>query len=231
MLDLSKLYPKEPGTMLAVYEHVRQKIVSWAFAPGERLSEQKISDELGISRTPVREAFIRLASEGLLEARPYRGTFVTLINVSQIDEVRFIRSCLESEVAQLACTLPLPGFIEYAEENIRQQRSALASGDLETFNILDDSLHERLFAACDKRLSWQMIQMMSGQYQRVRHALMREALPDEHQAIIDAIKAKDAPAARRIMQSHLGLIEDELSAMQAEHPEFFRERGTQDGEA
>lgn len=221
MLDLSKLYPKEPGTMSAVYEHVRSKIVSWAYEPGCQLSEQKISDELGISRTPVREAFIRLASEGLLDARPYRGTFVTHVDIDQIEEVRFIRSCLESEVVQLACALDMQAYLEYAGRNIARQRTALAQGDLDGFGALDDSLHEQLFIACGKRLSWQTIQMVNGQYQRVRHALMKPALPDEHQAIIDAIKAGDGAAARQMMRAHLDLIRGELSGMRAEHPEYF----------
>ena len=222
MIDLSQLYNKEPGTVNVVYDYVREKILNWEYKPGYQMSEQKLSDELGVSRTPVREAFIKLVAEGLMETRPYRGTFVTKIDLRSVEEVRFIRNCLEKEVAKLACELDVQDYLEYAEENIRCQREALHKKDFREFVKLDDQMHEQLFIVCGKQLSWQTIVMISSNYQRLRHVLLdKPILPDEHKVIIDAIAAHDIESAVKAVDNHLSLITSEFADVKRAHPDYF----------
>ncbi len=96
--DMSEL---KDGVTRQVYLTLRRDILNWRLLPGRRLSEKDIAGRMNISKTPVREAFIKLQGEGLLEIRPQRGTYVSLMDMEQIEEVRFTRYCVESTVLSL----------------------------------------------------------------------------------------------------------------------------------
>ena len=89
--DMSEL---KDGVTRQVYLTLRRDILNWRLLPGRRLSEKDIAGRMNISKTPVREAFIKLQGEGLLEIRPQRGTYVSLMDMEQIEEVRFTRFCV-----------------------------------------------------------------------------------------------------------------------------------------
>src|SRR3569832_1540282 len=100
-----------PGTRghmaRSVYEVLRTAVLDCTFLPGTALSEQAVSDELGVSRAPVREAFRQLASEGLLESVPQRGTFVARLDAARIADAIFVREAIECRAAELAAKAPL----------------------------------------------------------------------------------------------------------------------------
>lgn len=209
-------------SVVQVYNTIYNRILAWEYLPGHKLSEQAVSDELGISRTPVREAFIRLVGEKLLEARPYRGTFVTQIDLALVEEAIFIRSCLEASVAELACEVQNQEFILAGKENILQQTQALQQKDFHRFNELDNAFHANLSMACNKPLTLQVIRSMNGQYYRMRNLLWNKpSLPYEHEQILAAIEKRDKKEAGQAMRSHITHLTDELAQVQQEYPEYF----------
>lgn len=97
------LFKENESVREYAYRTLRENILKLKLKPGDKISEKEISDTLSISRTPVREAFIRLSQEQLLEVLPQRGTYISKINTSQIAEFRFLRVTLEQAVMKLAC--------------------------------------------------------------------------------------------------------------------------------
>lgn len=104
-MEQIQLLEKEPRETVREYAYrvLYQNIMTMHLIPGTAMSEQELSNVLGVSRTPVREAFIRLSQKGLLDILPQRGTFVSKINTDQLSEFRFLRVTLENAIVKLAC--------------------------------------------------------------------------------------------------------------------------------
>ena len=123
-----------------IYQMLKEEIMKFRLIPGELISEKEISERYEVSRTPVREAFLQLSREGLLEVYPQKGTRVSLIDLDLVEEARFMRENLEKAVAELACE----GFPEEAmfklEQNVKMQELSIAQKNYESLFELDLSL-------------------------------------------------------------------------------------------
>jgi DNA-binding GntR family transcriptional regulator len=113
-----------------VYQDLREQIVSVALDPGSRLSENELAAGYGVSRTPVREALIRLADDGLVEVFPQLGTYVSRISVREVREAQFIREALETAALPLVAERAGPADYTRLEAVLAEQRAARADGDL-----------------------------------------------------------------------------------------------------
>ena len=120
LINPSSLNKQTFSSREAVYTTLKQLILSLKLPPGTAISEKEISLEFNVSRTPVRESFVRLAQEGLLEVYPQRGTYVSLIQVDLVEEARFMREQLERAVIRLACVQFPDEHMKILEQNLAQ---------------------------------------------------------------------------------------------------------------
>ncbi len=209
-----------------VFDSLRQAIVQLRLRPGNLLSEADVARQLGVSRQPVREAFIKLAEVGLVEVKPQRGTFVMLISIRQVQNVRFIREAIEVAVVRKAAHEASTGRIAELRELIEAQRAAERSGDHVEFLRLDESFHQCLAHSVGTDYAWRVLENLKAQMDRVRYLSMPDATPidvliGQHAAIVDAIARHAADEAEAAMHAHLAEILMSLPRLAQAHPDLF----------
>ena len=193
--------------------------------PGLRLSEQEIADWLNLSRQPVREAFIRLSGEGLLEAWPQRGTFVSKISTQEVMDSRFVREAVEADIVRLAARKSSASLEDRLEDLMAQQEAAEGK-DPAHFMHLDEALHRTLAEAAGRANIWIYLQSLKSQMDRVRYFVAVElplaALIRQHRDIVRAVIDGDEERAVAAMRLHLNQIVDDLPQIIDAHPDFFK---------
>ena len=207
---------------------LRRAIVTMRIRPGEMLSEQDIARKLGVSRQPVREAFIKLGEAGLLRVLPQRGTLVVKISRAAVEDARFIREALECAVAREAARLMTPQQGAALSSNLARQRKTIRSQDAEAFFALDEEFHRLLAEAARRPSAWDVVEDVKPQMDRVRFLSLPDASPlavlvKQHAAILDAVKAGSGPRAVTAMRAHLHEILRSLPQLAKRHPELFEE--------
>ena len=209
-----------------VFDAIRQAIVQLQLRPGNLLSEAEVARQLGVSRQPVREAFIKLAEVGLVEVRPQRGTFVVLISAREVRNARFIREAIEVAVVRKAALEASAAQVEILRGIVMAQERMAAAGDHIGFLRLDEDFHEALAHSADCDHAWRVLESLKAQMDRVRWLSMPNATPIEtlitqHRAVVDGIEARSPEAAEAAIRAHLGEILHSLPRLAAEHPELF----------
>ena len=207
-----------------IYRLLRERIIRNDLEPGGRISESEIAAEYAVSRQPVREAFIKLAEEGLVEVRPQRGTFVRKIATSAVMDARFVREAIEADIIKQLAAARVPGLDAELQAQLADQ-AAVAGRDPVRFIELDERFHRTLAEAAGKTYAWNVVESVKSQMDRVRHLSARrfpmEKLVSQHKAIVDAIVKCDPVAGEAAMRSHLREILNDLPAIAAGKPEFF----------
>jgi len=213
---------------LQVYEKIRSQIIQGTLKPGTRISETEVSRNLQISRQPVREAFIKLHNEGLVEIRPQRGTLVTLISVEAVSGARFIREAVEADIVKLLVEKCDPELIGTLRSLVRQQRE-VKDTRLEEFIELDDQFHKTLAVLAGKGNTWKITAGTKAHFDRVRYLSSTKKrfqnLVDQHEAVVDAIEQRDAAKAESAIRSHLLEVLQDLPIMVSQQPELFTDDG------
>ncbi|KKC46098.1 GntR family transcriptional regulator [Paenibacillus sp. D9] len=221
------LVTRGSSTRDIVYAGLREQILSLELPPGTALSEKDSAASYGVSRTPVREAFLRLAQEQLVQVLPQRGTFVSLIDPELVEEARFMREQLERAVIRLACAGFPPLSLSALRDNLRAQQDAMTQLDDRKLFELDEAFHRTLFEGCGKLNTWSVIQQMNLHLNRAR--LLRLAtdphwshLYEQHAAMAEAIADGREEAADDLMRQHLrlGIADQEL--LKKEYPHYFK---------
>ncbi|MDF2619803.1 MAG: GntR family transcriptional regulator [Xanthobacteraceae bacterium] len=202
--------PVNPRLPIApqIYERLRRAITTLIVLPSEALSEKELSLQLGVSRTPVREALIRLADEGLVDILPQRGSFVAPIRLRDVEEAQFIRESLEVAVARRLAGHCSPRFLSELKLNLARQESAVAEQDRDFFLELDEAFHRGLCEEAGLSKSWRVIQSVKLQMDRVRYLSLPEpghldVLLAQHRQITEAIERGQADEAGLHMSAHL----------------------------
>ena len=212
-----------------IYQILRQKIISNSLAPGSRLSEAELAIAFTVSRQPVREAFIKLANDGLLDVLPNRGTFVRKISTNAVMDARFVREAIEADIVKLLAHDHDAALDKELEEQIKHQQKAVETGDPDVFIALDELFHHTLAEGSGKSGAWAVVESQKAQMDRVRYLSLVdhniEELLTQHRAIVEAIAASDAAAAESAMRSHLQRILTDLPAIAKEKPELFEPGG------
>lgn len=203
---------------------LRAQIVSGALEPGARLSEKDIAGAYGLSRQPVREAFIKLAAEQLVEVRPQRGTFVRKIILAEVAASRFVREAVEADIVRLAAARATDDLVSDLRARIGEQRSRISEGP-DVFIALDEQFHRSLAAAAGQAGAWDHMQVIKLHMDRVRHLTARALPVDEiigqHAAIADAVEARDPAAAEAAMRGHLRRVLADLTTISEALPHYF----------
>ena len=192
----------------AAYRVVRQRILDNHWAPGYHALEQALALELGMSRTPVREACIRLANEGLVEVVPRHGVRVLPVSPSDMREIYEILTSLESMAAELvAKTRPSAVKLAPLEKASRDMEKALKRDDLDAWAEADERFHRQLVQMCGNAKLGAVVFNYWDRAHRARMVTLRMRPPPmhstrEHLALVDAIRRGDAVAARELHRAH-----------------------------
>lgn len=210
-----------------VFTLLKDLIITIKLYPGQLISEKEVAETLNASKTPVREAMIRLQGAGLVTIVPKSGTYVTTIQISSYIEACFIRLQLEiGAVRRAAAQQNSWESILKMENNLKQQEIALQTeGSLEFFR-LDQALHQEFFNAAGIPGVWNAVRESQSDVNRIRHLkrlhnIRREGgVMKEHQAIVAAIRAGSPDDAEAAMINHIGSLEQEVETL-ASHTDLL----------
>ncbi|MEP7183837.1 MAG: GntR family transcriptional regulator [Betaproteobacteria bacterium] len=211
--------PPAASLVDGAYRTMRTKILDNEWAPGHRALEQELALELGMSRTPVREALIRLAKEGLVEVVPRHGMRVLPVSAADMDEIYQLLGSLEATAAELvAQRKPAARDIAPLEAASRAMDAALKADDLDAWAQADERFHRHLVELCGNRLLAATVYNFWDRAHRARMFTLRlRPLPvhstREHTNLVRAIRKGDAAAAREIHRAHRERGRCELTAI------------------
>lgn len=206
-----------------VAERLRQRIFSDELAPGERIDEQRLAEQYGISRTPLREALKVLASEGLVELKPRRGCYVTEISQRDLDDIFPLMAMLEGRCAGDAVRHAVPADIADLSEIHSRLESTTRDGRIAAFFEANQEFHGKMQELAGNRWMLSVIQDLRKVLKLARlHSLSLEGRLQqslaEHRAIMAAIKAGDAASAEKLMHDHILCGREALARKEAGTP-------------
>ena len=191
-----------------VFHKIRDDILSGKYKDNEELKEVAIGEELGVSRTPVREAFRQLELEGLIHIIPNKGAYVTGINIKDVKDIYMIRSLLEGLCAKWATRHITPEQLEELEENVYLAEFHASKGHTEQIAELDNRFHEIFSEAADSKMLERQLRDFHGYVLRVRKKTLSKYKRStqsnkEHKLILEAIKDKDEDRAEKMANEHI----------------------------
>ena len=200
-----------------VCETLRDAVRRGILQPGERLMEIQLAEDLGVSRTPVREAIRKLEMEGYVIMMPRRGTYVADLSIRDINEVFEIRTSLESLASGLAAERINEDELEKLQRLLVEIGAYIKSGDMESIVRTDTEFHDLLYQASRNTRLVGIISNLREQLTRFRTTSMSfpgrlKATLEEHRKIVEAIAQGDEKAARKAAEHHMEKSEQTLLA-------------------
>ena len=219
LTDLLRDYELNTDEPLAsqVYWILRDEIITLRLSPGPMVAEKEIAEVLNASKTPVREALIRLEFDGLVDIVPKSGTYVSAIRINKYMEACFIRLQLEiGAVRRAAAQAADPSRLETLDSILEQQAAALDLDDYRKFFQLDQSLHKGFFDMAGVPGVWDLLLKTQADVNRMRHLKRKlnirrgPTVLEEHKVIVDAIRKQDAQNAETALVAHIGSLDQEI---------------------
>jgi DNA-binding GntR family transcriptional regulator len=209
-----------------LYADLHADITTGRMRPGDSLSESRMAEQYGISRTPVREVFRRLSEEGFLRVVPQVGTFVAPINLAAVSDSQFIRETLERRAIRLTAERATSRQIRDLRQELRIQEQAIAAGDRVRFFASDEAMHRLMMTIAGHPAVWDLIGSAKAQLDRVRHLSLEQAdwlqmIFGQHCIIVDHAASHDVAGAEAAMTQHLRTVFDAVNRIAAEHADFF----------
>lgn len=188
---------------------LRDAIQAGEFEFGQALSETGLAEKLGVSRTPVREAFAQLQREGLVMVRPQRGTFVFELTCEELVEICDCRTDLESAALRRAMMCNGPALAKHLHSAVEDMRAAREAGQTQRYLRLDRDFHQSFFDHCDNRYLAAAYALISSQMAALRSRLGTDTAHmeksfHEHRAIADYIASGDIERAQVLLIGHIG---------------------------
>lgn len=211
-----------------VYLVIKKSIAELKLAPGTVMSTQEIAERLNVSRTPVREAFIRLQKEDLVSIAPQKGTMVSRINLARAEQERFIRESLELAIIPLFLDQYSQADIQRLQQMISLQQQCLAEKNLTEVVHYDNLFHKVFFDVAGQNLSWETIINTNSHYNRLRMLTVRDedtvaGAIRQHEILLQLVGQKDVEALRREFISHVQKINVEKLGLQKLYPDYFED--------
>ncbi|MFZ5985843.1 MAG: GntR family transcriptional regulator [Bacillota bacterium] len=191
-----------------VFYHIQNDILNGVYKPGDSLTEKKLCDELGVSRTPIREAIRQLELEGLVQSTPNKGAVVTGISAKDIEEIFIIRMMIEGLAARWAAENITPDELEELKEAVDLEEFYTMKNDTEHLLKFDSRFHEIIFKASKSKPLMHVLRTFHHYVQRARNASFEspgraEKVLKEHKAILEAIVERDPDKAERLTTEHV----------------------------
>ncbi|VIO76593.1 HTH-type transcriptional repressor RspR [Bradyrhizobium ivorense] len=218
--------PRTATAAARIHADLRAELVSLQRRPGDPIPETEIALSYGVSRTPVREAILRLADEGLVEIFPQSGIFVSRIPLAALPEAIIVRRSLEETTTRMATERASSSQILGLHSILERQREADAADDREAFHQADEAFHASIADIAGHPGIWKLILQVKVHVDRFRRLTlpqrgrMAEVIA-EHEAIMAAIEARDPVSAGAAMVRHLERLLADISATRHNNPEFF----------
>ena len=209
-----------------VYYQLHRSIVSLDLKPGSPISEQEIAQAEGVSRTPVREAILRLSKECLVEVVPKSGTYVGRIPLGSLTEALIAKSALERVTIKAAAHSSTPSQVMKLKASLEEQREAANESNYEDFTAASEAFHELIAAIAGYSSIWMMIKQLKVQIDRTRRLILQDAgvmemTLEEHSLIVEAIEKNDPTIASSRMEEHMELLEKKIVEEWKKFPEYF----------
>jgi DNA-binding GntR family transcriptional regulator len=201
----------EPSNSHRVYQATKSQILSGEVRGGQLLSEVEVATALGVSRTPVHEAFLRLAAEDLLELLPRRGAVVVPVAPEDATDLLEMRLALETAAVRRLCRSPqqIDPLLDDLTALIDDQTRSVAAGHSDHFAQADDAFHRRIVSAAGNEVAQRFYGSLSDRQRRMmavaaqREAPRLELLVDDHRQLADAVGRRDKDAFERTLLAHL----------------------------
>lgn len=216
---------------VSVYDTLRHSITNLLYKPGQELDINALAEQMGVSRSPVRDALLRLASDKLVDIFPQKGTRVSLLNKEILRQERFMRLSLELGVLDecmktLSDSTKREIFITKMQGTLVAQHASLLDNDTINFLRLDDKLHHLLYTQAGCEWVWETVSAHTGNDHRIRIlSYSTNEIPrlveTEHEQIINAIKENDRDKLIELEKAHLSRLYGEISELERKFPDFF----------
>ncbi len=197
-----------PALAVELTDRLRSMIMEGELKPGEKVPERMLTERFGVSRTPVREAVKVLAAEGLVVLLQNRGAIVSKLTVAELDEVFPVLAALEGVAGELACRSATDAQIAAIRRLNDRMHVAFAEKDRPAYFEINQNIHGAILEAARNATLFNQHQLVARRANRARYQAnlteerWRQALK-EHDAIIDALEARDAPTLGRLMKEHM----------------------------
>ncbi|MDY0287432.1 MAG: GntR family transcriptional regulator [Sphaerochaeta sp.] len=210
-----------------IYQTLRSEILSLRFKPGEELNLQLLSEQLQVSRSPVRDALMRLSGDNLVDIFPQKGTRVSLIDLKQVEEERFLRKSLEESAVRKGINLYTESHFSLMEESILLQQKAMEEENFVDFLRADNAFHAVIFSAINMGRIWNLIQSQGGNHHRIRLLSFSEKnvlgnIIEQHQSMVGALRFKDLKEMLVLEDKHLSKLLQETESMVVRYPHYFK---------
>lgn len=209
-----------------VYEELKMQILTGAIVPGTRMMEVELANQIGVSRTPVREAIRKLEKEGLVIIEPRKGAYASQISTKDMVEILEVRQNMEGLAAFFAASRMQQDQLSELKEVAGLYNTAVADGNMEDMIKYDTRFHRIIVESCNNKILVQMIEQLQELVLRFRYIYYddfrrAEKMPEEHRMILEAIENGDADSARQAADVHIDrlkemVIQDDLQPKQAE---------------
>jgi GntR family transcriptional regulator, rspAB operon transcriptional repressor len=207
----------------AVYDDLRRRIVALDLGPDAPLSENVLAAELGVSRTPIREAMIMLLQDGLVQVFPKVGSFVSRIDAQRVADAQFLREAVELASLDDVPTEPPAAVVEEVRGILALQ--ALSEEDVDTFFRLDEQFHQGLLRLAGHDGTWPAVVAAKAHLDRARRlGLQERSLHDftlQHTQVLDALLSGGASQARPLLRAHLRMVFEDIEEVRRRSPELF----------
>jgi DNA-binding GntR family transcriptional regulator len=214
------------STAEIIHRVLRDDILSLKLKPGEALSEKRLGEQFGVSRTPVREAVLRLSDEKLVDVFPQSGTYVSRIPLQAVKEANIIRKALEEAAIRHAASVATPEGLAIVREALALQRRHMRAQDAAGFHAADEAFHAAIADVAGLPGLWAVVRQAKMQVDRCRMMTLPEPgrmgkVIAEHEAIFDALAARDAAKAATCLDAHLSRVLIDADALSQLHPDYF----------
>ena len=224
---VTKQEPNETAREYALRE-IRQNIISLKLEPGSLVSENDLAKELGVSRTPIREAILDLKKWDLVQVFPQKGSIISLIDLDLVEETVFLRLTLEKAVVEALCDTITEEELEELNHNIQLQEFYLHNLSPNKILELDNEFHHALFRMCNKERIFNLMAGMQGHFDRIRalslFSVKEIKIVSDHKIILNAIREKNKELAKELMEKHLSRYKLDQNEILEKYPNYFVKR-------
>ncbi len=224
-MKLSQRSPYESGRDYA-FRVIRENIILSQLTPGSLVSEKELATELGLSRTPVREAIIDLSKMGIVEVLPQRGSRISYIDYSLVDEAQAMRLALEAAVCKKLCLTADLELLKPLVDNVCLQEDALHNGDYQRFMELDDAFHKALFQLAGMPHAHALLTGFTIHFDRVRSLSLsvvdNTKVLEDHRALIFSLLGRDPAKIEAVVEKHLSRYKIDEAAIREQYGSYFK---------
>jgi DNA-binding GntR family transcriptional regulator len=205
---------------------LKNNIISLDLVPGSEVSVYELSEKLGVSRTPCREALLELSKTGIISIYPQKGSVISYVDFALANEARFLRLAIERAVAEEVCTYAAEADFEKLESNIKLQEYMIENNEITRFLKLDDEFHYMLFQISHKERIYFIKDALSIHFDRIRNMKLHSVKPqktvEQHKKILEALRSRDRHNTRVAMDEHLyRYTDEEINEIKEKYPDYF----------